>query len=569
MAPNDADMPEVPQILRDALDSPNPLDLLAFASGLASVLDAKKHPLEPSDPEDYGMPESVDEFAQMLIATPSENTDALLVAWAAMLDNPPLKNAIRTEVRPRMKVVPPWFGELPNLHVKRALLVEDVLGGEETLLLEVGASRHAFTIIVAVERLGNPFVEDAFVVPGTADEVQERILSGANSNRALARPVTLKDARALVETALEINDMLYPPVETDTWPDTRPLLEWQLRTMPEGGEGYVYHELTDERRKALLDQFMASPYASQFGSNERQLADLLLDLANNYGSGNPLQWGPRFVGRLLLDLIPRKVMFVEDDMLMIPLVLGAFVDFSNEQLGVSGPVADQVPALITRLLPQYLVSTGVLEDGSDLPDDEFDEAAWGLAEGMPFNPHSFDPIGSLAEIVGSREALDDLTSEPLPVAEPLNLEGVEDDVVAKVEKIGGLVKTYARKYFGDPEMMTAALRTLHLIAAENPEFFRRRAKDLNTAAVILLIAAEDNRWFDRSDPKRTAKALAKVVGISAVDKNRAYVATRELSVPVSYPFGHAGISLGRPELLTSTRRLEILEEKEMFEGRGL
>ena len=332
MIPDDPEVPDMIVALREALDSPDPLDLLSIASGILAALEPLPGPFgSPLDDDDPIV--DVSEFMDMLVSMPSEETDSLLVACAELLDDPVLQAIVQTEVRPRIQVMPPWLAELARLRVTRAVLLESVLDGEETIALQATGPRGGFTLMVAIERLGSPFVEDAYAISETIDGLIDR-LDQDQPEDLVVRPLQLKDARARIEDGLETTGMLVPPVETETWPGFRPLLEWALRGIPEGGEGYIYEEWEQEDIEAFLDEFMESRHAFGYLRRDRQLAGLLVDFALNYGTWDPRQWSPRFVERVLLDLIPRKVMYPLEDLQAFPRILGALVMFGNESLNI-------------------------------------------------------------------------------------------------------------------------------------------------------------------------------------------------------------------------------------------
>lgn len=92
---------------------------------------------------------------------------------------------------------------------------------------------------------------------------------------------------------------------------------------------------------------------------------------------------------------------------------------------------------------------------------------------------------------------------------------VPEDVRDRDAKIDDIASTYGPQFFEDPEMLTAARRTLRLVATQNPGVFRRRSEDLNTAATIPFIAGHNNRWTTRYHLNRTQAALAKVIGLTS------------------------------------------------------
>lgn len=480
MIPEDHEPPETLSSLRADLDSPEPIGFLSAASSMISILDPAPTSFDSyRDDEDDLPPITLSEFLETLLVTPTEETDSLLVACAQILGDPDLQSIVNTQVKPRLPVMPAWLAELARLRVKKAAVFDSVLGGEEAVALEATGPRGGFALMVVVVRQGSPFIQDAYAVPETIDQLS-LLLTDQEVEEVTVQPLSLEDARARVEDALRVADMMVPPVETDSWPAIRPLLEWQLRQMPEGGCGYVYEEWSREQIDSLANDFAASPHASDLTPSDLNLTSLLISLALNYGTGNPLQWNGFLVEQLLLDLVPRKVLYPDEDLMAIPRVLSRFTAYCNQVLGVPASTASQVQQLIEDLTPHYL----------DAVDPDLMAPA---AQGAPTSPITY-----LADAVGGEEALETLTVEPLPAGEETDLGDVDEDVRDLVKTIASLVGTYAPQFFEDPEMVTAAQRTLRLIATEKPEAFRRRSKDLNTAAARRQAILQDRIWLEEN-----------------------------------------------------------------------
>lgn len=553
--------------LHEALDSPSPIDLLSLASTLASVFSPKEgiHSSFQSKVEeemDLGLPQLLDAFLGM----PSEETDSLMFAWAEILDDAPLRAAVQTEVQPRLKVMPPWLAEIGRLRVKKAAILYDILGGEETIALEVAGPRGGFTLMVGIETLGNPFVEDAYIVDDTIEEISERAIVSKDDDITF-EAIDLADARARIKDALVITDMMYPPVDTDSWPQSRPLLEWQLRNMPSGGVGnWLRDKWSEEEYEEFIsdfvDDFMASPHASALFNSDEGLIWTLLSVIQAYGTGDPRQWGPRFLERMFLDLVPRKIVFDPEDMELIPRILAAMAAYGSADLGASPTTIDNQRNQIEALVAHYLEI--VNPRGGDL-EQEWD--SWEEEEpfniGRPLVPST--PVEDLAQEVGGMDALENLSTDPLPTAELFSFEGVPEDVHDTVTKVRDMISTHAPKYFEDPEILTSAYRTLNLVARTNPEAFRRRAKDLNTAGAVLLIVGYNNQYFVDHPQGYTASGMARSMGVKTVPTDRAYTLAEDLNKARSRLFGGTNFTLGKPELLTSMRRIQILERKELYE----
>ena len=521
MTPDDPTVQHLIGSLRSALDSSTPLYFLDHATTLLWLVDGGWGRSWSRKPRGGNGPEhDPDDLIDVLLSKPSPETDCLLVACAEILGDPSFQATIDKEVKPRLQVMPAWLAALSRIRVKRALVVTDVLGAEEYIILESTGPRGGLAVMVNINMLDGPFVEDPRPIDDNVDDVDELIhkLTHAPLQDWVARPLELKEARARLESAVHASTPRTPPAQTETWPAFRPLLQWQLRTMPEGGEGYASQRLSAEDLRAHLNDFTASRYAFGYMDWEEALVDMLGSYAYTHGTGDPRQWSARLAKRALTDLAPRKRHYSPEQMRALPRVLGAMVMYGHEQLGVSDFATQEVLDQIEAHLPTYFRNIA--------PTVEENEPSWYKNHLM--DTDSVDVGTLLVDAVGGEDALENLNTNPLPAGEPLKCEGVPEDVLERVEAIGDLVGTHAAQHFLDPEMATASYRTLHLLATEKPEVFRRRSKDLNTAAVILYIAGHNNRWFDRTDPDRTVLALAKAMGVKAISWDRAFNATKGL-----------------------------------------
>lgn len=80
-------------------------------------------------------------FVDTLLLAPTNETGFLLAVCAEILGDADLQARMESEVKPRMEVVPPLLVGLPRFRVKKAVAFGIVLGGEETIALEVKSSR--------------------------------------------------------------------------------------------------------------------------------------------------------------------------------------------------------------------------------------------------------------------------------------------------------------------------------------------------------------------------------------------------------------------------------------------
>ena len=114
-----------------------------------------------------------------------------------------------------------------------------VSAGEISAYLGARLPGHELTAVIYIDHNLGTVVKDAFLVPGSIGEVIERMREVANDPDVRLSDIGLADARARVTEAIEVGALMFPPFETETWPASRPLTEWLLRLLPEGGTGYV------------------------------------------------------------------------------------------------------------------------------------------------------------------------------------------------------------------------------------------------------------------------------------------------------------------------------------------
>jgi hypothetical protein len=84
--------------------------------------------------------------------------------------------------------------------------------------------------------------KDAFVVPETIDGLVDQYRRLADDPDTRWDDIDLADARVRIANAVERGAPTYPPLETDTWPACRPIVESVARSMSAGGRGYERRE---------------------------------------------------------------------------------------------------------------------------------------------------------------------------------------------------------------------------------------------------------------------------------------------------------------------------------------
>lgn len=322
-----------------ALDSGEPLALLGLASALLASLDERPGPGrrdEPSTPQ-------LDDFLQALIVVDRVETSALLAALAGLTDDAVLRHKVRREIAARGHVLPRWLLHLDAAEpVARAFVVRHVLGDGENLVTGVRLPGGVELCAAAyVDHSLGTLVKDALVTPGSLSELIDMMRAGAvDDPDTVFTELGHADVRARITEAIELSRITFPPIETDTWPAVRPLIEWMTGLLPAGGTGYVRPDWPDEAQQALADRFFASPFGTGLDdADHRSLLESLLWFGTDYGPGDPLRWSPVAVEILLTDWIPRKIVADVPYLAQAPDLLRAFLGFCHAERGIRAEMA--------------------------------------------------------------------------------------------------------------------------------------------------------------------------------------------------------------------------------------
>src|SRR5690606_23232207 len=178
-------------------------------------------------------------------------------------------------------------------------------------------------------------------------------IDAAATRAATRTELPLAVTRARIEEALQFTDMVMPPVQTDSWPGTGPLLRWMLRQMPSGGPGFELPAWSPAGSELVTTGFLASAEAQTAPPSAAMHAERLLDFQRSYGTGHPLVWGRGFVERVMCDLYPRKVLADDEFMAAMPEVLRALVRYANGRSGIPVEITREVLELIDACEPEY------------------------------------------------------------------------------------------------------------------------------------------------------------------------------------------------------------------------
>ncbi|WKG04663.1 hypothetical protein [Mycolicibacterium sp. HK-90] len=328
-------------VIRKTVTGRHPLSLLGMASYLL-------HRVTP-DPLDYPKVESdagfLDRFVTGMIGERNRETTALLAVLAELLlDDPGLQLRCREAVAERDNPLPQWITALPQIEVYRAVRLADVLGDADELV--IGArldGKHELTAAVLVDHNALSSVIDAIVMSEPIGVgIARTAESGSDTNVV---EMTLADARTWIEDAL--SEPAFTRA-TRTWTQSRPLIQWLVRQLPEGG---AHRPSTDWAAAGeLCDRFFATDAASPFTDPGHR--DLLLELFET-GCGDPLRWSEirveRAIGRPCLDDFYGRLEVVLD----APDLLRAYIPYAHAQSGIRDELTARTIATLDKLRSPY------------------------------------------------------------------------------------------------------------------------------------------------------------------------------------------------------------------------
>lgn len=526
-----------------ALAGDEPLALLALASAFLAALDPRRRsPLEPR--QEPGLP-PVEEIIETFFEAPFRETSALLAVLAVLTGDDVLRVRTRREIAARGHVLPRWLLELDRArpHDHAAGMTDPLGDGENVTLGVTLADGHELSIVVYVDHnLGN-LIKDAFVLPGALSTVMALMREAAHDPDVTVTELAPADARARITEAGELSAITFPPIETDTWPACRPLVEWALRMLPAGGRGYVRPEWSDADRDALAERVLASPFGAGLDEGDRRdLLDTLLWFGTDYGPGDPLHWSPVAVEILLADWIPRKIVADVRYLSKAPDVLRALIRFAHAEKGIRAELTDETLAAVDDWEPDYqeIIRSRRLQGPEAL-----------LASIGALDPDEYFLREELERALG--DSIDDFDTAPLP-DEPFAWDRVPDDVRDRVAGVLTLVDGCCDALL-DVEYRTAARRLLAAAAEGDAAVFRRRSRPETTAAAVCWLVGKANRRFERGD--LAVKELMGFFGLkTASASQRASVLLAAMGLN---PYEPGEKALRSPDYLTGARRQQLAE----------
>ena len=203
--------------------------MLAQVSSLLSALDPRARDPLARDPEGDGL--TLESLLPTFLAHEARETSALLAGIGELTGDEILRQRVGRELATRNHALPRWLSDMrASTPTERVVEVVHVLGDGDNILVGTELpGGHQLTAVVYVDHNAGTVVKDAFVVPSSVDELVEQMLMVAEDPDTEAREIAPADARVRITEAIEHGALIYPPYESDSWPASRPLIEWMTR----------------------------------------------------------------------------------------------------------------------------------------------------------------------------------------------------------------------------------------------------------------------------------------------------------------------------------------------------
>jgi hypothetical protein len=276
--------------LRAAVDSPTPGPLLGIVGLLLSVA---------AGADDPGA--TLDELVRSFSSADRVETSAALLAIATLTVDTELRRRVRREIAERGHVLPRWLAELHETQpVERAVEVSTVFRDADELLVGVTVPGGGpLTAVVRVDNELGAVATDGYVAEAPLDSVVD-LLTEDDDPDLRVRDVPAADARVRLTAALAEIDLGPGRVSSERLTESRPLVEWMLSLLPEGGSDTELRELSEDELDEIADGFLASPFGNSWADEDlRPLLDEVLTAGSANGIGDPLVWSRRNVRHLL------------------------------------------------------------------------------------------------------------------------------------------------------------------------------------------------------------------------------------------------------------------------------
>jgi len=457
--------------------------------------------------------------------------------------------------------MPPWLGSLDAVTVPRVVMLTHVLGDGDDYLLDARVpAGGTFTALVYVDHNLGTVVKDAFVIAEDLDVVLDKMKEAMVDPDQELIEADPAHSRASLTAAINHGAMMYPPLESETWPGCRPLVEWLVRSMPAGGEVPERREWTDEEQATICEEFFASSYGRSLDrDDERELLGSIVWFGTGWGPGDPYRWSPVNVELLLADWIPRKIVAEPSFLAKAPNLLRAFIRYCHDRRGIRAHLTAETLAAVDQWEPgfQRAIRSSRLQGPEALLAGVFAPGEFDLNDDRTIAEYMLE---RLDRTVGGRLMLRNLTEEPLP-DDPFEWAGVPDDVHDRVRDVLELCDACADELL-DIEHRTAMRRLLSRAAVGDPQIFRRKGKPERAAAAIAWVVGRANESVGTYRGTLQVQQLLAWFRVHGSISQRAEVFLKAIGVNPYDQFGQ--MDLGAPDLLVAERRARIIALRDRY-----
>ncbi len=563
------DEPPLLATIRESLASDEPLELLSLASSLLAALDARRD--DPTLEYDQSKPRvSLAAFIDSFIHTDRVETSAMLAAFAQLADDELLRARARREVVRRAHPLPAWLAQLGGVTVEATVQMSHVLGDGDNVMVGVSLpTGDELSVVVYIDHNLGTVVKDAFVVPGSVEELVSLMTSAIEDADLTVEEIAAADARERITEAIAAGAMTYLAPETDSWPACRPLVEWVTSLLPEGGTGYVRPDWDERATTALVGRFFASPFGAGLDDDDhRDLLEAIIEFATEYGPGDPLRWSTVAVEILLLSWLPSAIIADPDFLALAPDLLRAYIGFCHAERGITASLTAETLEAVDRYEPEFLdavasphrngpaavLAARIL--GSDAFDDLDEED---LEDVLDYGSYVAVLLGWLCDAVGGPTALSALDDEPLP-DRAFSWSGIATDIRERVGEVLTLCDRFCDERL-DVEYRSACRVFLGRVARHDTSVFRRNGRANTAAAAICWTIGKVNELFSTGGMR--VMDLTAYFGIAQGGVSQRAETLIRAAGYVRYD-APGVINLADLDLLVSRRRREIIDLRDQL-----
>lgn len=246
--------PELEDEVEAALAADHPIDIAMLASSLIASLDPSAQTPDPDSELVAELPEPA-EFVRMFLESHDPRLHTLAWTAAQLLPDDALQAEVAAAIAP--DTVPAWLQPLADPEVTAAWQTIDPLQDSTDIIVSLRIGDADLSIVGLIDFNVEGALKDAFAVPAPLPALQQALSAGGAGMQT--RDVTPADARAWLAGALEAGRAIDPPFTSESWPQARPLLEWVLRQLPDGGRSWEPTVWSRAEIGRIVDDFAAAP----------------------------------------------------------------------------------------------------------------------------------------------------------------------------------------------------------------------------------------------------------------------------------------------------------------------